>query len=315
MEYRPLGNTGLCVSTLALGTVELGIDYGFRDSDHFRRPDPLDAIRLIRCAWDLGINLIDTAPAYGDSEKLIGKAFQELPHQAYIASKVTIPEADLNDGNWKRFCQNTIASIEASLDALQVETIDLIQIHNTSLAILQRGEVRRCFEEAQRQGKVRFVGVSCYEEDVSLEALNGSWIDTLQIPFNLLDRRMTSRVFSRAAVQGVGVLARSAFLRGVLTSQIDSIPDRLAPLKRTAVHALTELKGEVGTLSELALRYCLSFKEVSSVIIGVRSLSELEVNMANASKGGLSAEKIRRLHDISVEDQALVDIRNWGSLI
>lgn len=91
MEYQQLGNTGLLVSRVALGTVELGMDYGFRGSEHYRRPDPQEATRVFHRALDLGINLIDTARGYGTSAELIGKALKDRPGDVVMASKVAIP--------------------------------------------------------------------------------------------------------------------------------------------------------------------------------------------------------------------------------
>ena len=86
MEYQQLGSTGLRVSKVALGTVELGLDYGFRGSEHYQRPDPQEATRIVHRAMELGINLIDTARGYGTSEELIGKALKSRPGDVVIAS-------------------------------------------------------------------------------------------------------------------------------------------------------------------------------------------------------------------------------------
>ena len=211
--------------------------------------------------------------------------------------------------------QAILGSIEASLSALQLETIDLMQIHNTTLAILRNDEVWRALEDARKAGKIRFLGASCYGEEVPLAALENDHIKALQVPFNALDRRAMPRVFPGAVKRRVGILTRSAFLRGVLTSQVNSVPEPLAPVRDAALRIFAQARDTVQSLSEMALRFCLSFDEVSSVIIGVRSVQELESNVADAEKGALPPEQVDQLCQVSVPDERLLDPQNWQDLI
>ena len=112
MKYRALGRTGLTVSALSLGTVSLGVDYGIAAPGGFGRPAEDEAIRLVRAAIDCGVTLIDTAPAYGDSERIVGRAAGRDP-RVIVATKVNPPTgvADVTSG----FSRTVIASLEASL--------------------------------------------------------------------------------------------------------------------------------------------------------------------------------------------------------
>jgi aryl-alcohol dehydrogenase-like predicted oxidoreductase len=315
VKYRTLGNTGLTVSEVALGTVELGLDYGFKESDHYHRPAPDESIRLIHRAIDLGINLIDTARAYGDSEYLVGRTLAGLSERPYIASKVYLPD-DVYACDPRTLGRVIVESVETSLKQLRIEAIDIIQIHNTKAEILQCEEVFAVLEELKRKGLVRLIGASSSTrgEEVPLEIIRNGRIPVLQVPFNLLDQVPTRRVFPEAAKNGTGILVRSAFLRGVLTNQVHSIPERLAPLKEAALAALRLLGTEVGSLSEAALRFCLSFTAVSSVIVGVSSITELEENLAAAGNGPLSPEALVGLGGIVIEDEKLVDTTQWQDL-
>ena len=96
-------------------------------------------------------------------------------------------------------------SIEASLKALRVETIDLMQIHNTTAAIVRDEEVLRALEDARQAGKFRFLGASCYGEEAPLAALDNRCISTLQVPFNVLDRKLMRNVFPKAVERRVDV--------------------------------------------------------------------------------------------------------------
>jgi 1-deoxyxylulose-5-phosphate synthase len=313
MEYSSLGNTNLKVSCLALGTVELGMDYGFRNSTHYKRPDADQAIRIVDRSLDLGINFIDTARGYGESEIILGRALRGKRDRVVIASKVAIDENCLNDSERLRLAIEE--SIENSLRALQVDTIDLLQIHNAHRKILTNDVVLGTLSKAQAKGTFRFLGASCVGEESALAALEFSQVRAMMIPLNMLDRQMIPRVFPMAESQGVGLLARSAFLRGVLTDQLADVPDALLPVKLAAARIVADFAGETQNLSELALRYCLSFDAVSTVVIGVRSLEELDANVSAAEKGVLSADTIRRLSVIEVDDSDLVTPGTWQGLI
>ena len=131
----------------------------------------------------------------------------------------------------------------------------------------------------------------------------------------MLDQKMNRTVFPTAAQRGVGIFVRSAYLRGLLTGQVHSAPERLARLKRNGLQALALLQVEVDSLAEAALRFCLSLQAISSVVIGVKSVAELEANLADASRGPLPEEQMSQLKELSLEDDPLVDTRNWQDII
>jgi 1-deoxyxylulose-5-phosphate synthase len=314
MRFRSLGNTGLQISEVSLGAAEIGLDYGFKGSANYARPEPSESIRLIHRALDLGINLIDTARTYGTSEEIIGMALKGAQSSPYIVSKVQLsPEAEHKNSTDLR--REIFTSLETSLKALQRESIDLLLVHNPNLQCACRQEVTACLEEARQQGKVRFVGASPYDEETALVALRQPLFCAIQVPFNLLNQSMSRKVFALAEAQGVGVFVRSAYLRGVLTSQVHSVPERLFPLKAAALRSLQLLKEEVGGLAEAALRFCLSYKAVSSVVIGVKTIAELETNVADSAKGPLAAKSMPELESLSFAEDPLVDTRAWQDLI
>jgi 1-deoxyxylulose-5-phosphate synthase len=314
LQYRKLGSSDLLVSRIALGTAELGLDYGFRGSAHYLHPDRDDAFRIILRAVELGINFIDTARAYGLSEEVVGCALKRISEQPFLCTKVAIPPPPTlhNSVSVRR---HIVESVQGSLKALQIDTIDLLLIHNTSLEILCSTEAMSCLEELQHAGKFRFLGASCYDEEVALAALDHDQVRALQVPYNLLDRAMARKVFRRAVERNVGVLTRSAFLRGVLTAEVDSVPAKLAALKQTALALFEASRNDVDDLGELALRYCLSDEEITSIVIGVRSVQELESDVKAYNKGRLPAERVERVQETTVVDPTLLDTRTWGDLI
>jgi len=261
MQYRMLGDTGLRISSISLGTAELGMDYGFRGATNGARPDLKEGIRLIHKALDAGINCLDTAPSYGNSEIVIGEALKQTSVTPTIVSKVLLPNiSDNGTTNSKEIS----SSIESSLQSLGIETLDILLIHNTSVNALKSEEVRTALQDAKQQGKVRFIGASCYADDLPAEVLSYPDFRVMQVPFNLLDQKMAAGFFQAALTNGIGVFARSIYLRGVLTPQVNYLPERLLPLKAAAFKALEIAGDEVRGLSELALRFSLSFSGVSS---------------------------------------------------
>ena len=312
MQYRMLGDTGLRISSISLGTAELEMDYGFRGATNGARPDLKEGIRLIHKALDAGINCLDTAPSYGNSEIVIGEALKQTSVTPTIVSKVLLPNiSDNGTTNSKEIS----SSIESSLQSLGIETLDILLIHNTSVKALKSEEVRTALQDAKQQGKVRFIGASCYADDLPDEVLSHPDFRVVQVPFNLLDQKMAAGFFQSALTNRIGVFARSIYLRGVLTHQVNCLPERLLPLKVAAFKALEIVGDEVKGLSELALRFSLSFSGVSSVLIGVKNVSELESNLADAERGVLSTELLTQLSTIDLGVSPMVDTRTWQDVI
>lgn len=314
MRLRKLGNTGLTASEVSLGTAEIGLDYGFKGSPQYSRPSIQDSIRLIRRAADRGINWLDTARAYGNSEEVIGRALKDLSPRPRISSKV-IFENPVSDMDAAAQRGQVFHSIESSLGALQVDAIDLLYIHNATEKLLRETAIRDSLEEARSQGKIRLAGATCYGEEDALATLKDPLFQVLQVPFSLLNQKMRQRVFPEAARKGVGVFVRSVFLRGVLTPQIDFLPERLAPLREQASKILQVLGSEVDGLAEAAVRFCLSLPEISSVLMGLKNEAELESNVSGLSRGPLPEGMMAALAGLSLSDPDLVDPTHWQDLI
>jgi len=304
MRYRPLGSTGLLVSEVSLGTAALGLDYGFRESAHYAVPSEDEVHRILRCAVELGVNLFDTARAYGDAEARIGSALATLSPRPLIATKFAAVDR-----------AGIITSVETSLRTLRVETIDLLQIHNATRAVLHAGEVLEALEELKEQGKIRFAGASIYELPDAEAAAACLPLSTLQAPFNMLDQSVMPLLAHGGQRRRVGMIIRSAFLRGVLTERIHDVPHPLAPLRDRALAMLHALGEPVERLSELALRFCLSHEAVSTVLLGVRSEQELRLNIAAAEQPPLPAPMLQQIASFSGNDDPLTKPTAWVGLI
>lgn len=307
MEYREIPRAGLRVSRIALGTVEFGMEYGLRAPGKINRPQAAEAEAILGTALEHGITLLDTAPAYGESEIFLGKALQGLGQpEVHIATKIGPFGEDAIRADAVR------QSLERSLRNLGRERLDLVQIHNATASQLFDSPLLEILAQAREQGTIGAVGASVYGEEAALAALNHPDIATLQIAYNLLDQRMAGRVLPAAKARGIAVLGRSVFLKGALTSRRRYLPERLNKLKEHAETAANWAEHHALTLPEAALRFCLAEEAPGSVLIGVSSLPELQAALAVAGRGPLSAEQHAEAAGLAVAEEEIIDPRFWG---
>ena len=305
MKYRFLGRTGLTVSAVSLGTVSLGVDYGINAPGQFGRPNEFAAIRLLREAVDRGITLIDTAPTYGTSERLIGCALGANA-RVLIATKVT-PPADTSSVG-----PSIERSLAASRRALARDTLDIVQIHNLTVDMMARGDVTEALVAAKRRGILRFIGASVYGEDAALAVLGSGQFDVLQVALSALDQRMVAKVLPASDTAGVGVLVRSALLKGALTPKAQWLPGALERLHTAAERARDLLAG--GSWDRLpisAMRYGLSAPYVASVLTGARTTAELDQAIQAEAEGPLDDRVLRDAATLALNEEHLLNPSHW----
>lgn len=204
--HRPLGSTGLSVSPLGLGTVKLGRDQGVKYPSGFQIPDDDEARMLLKLARDLGINLIDTAPAYGRSEERLGPLLRGQRHEWVIVSKVG--EEFVNGQSSHDFsAAHTRQSVERSLQRLETDVIDLVLVHSdgNDLAILNESEVYETLAELKREGKIRGFGLSGKTVEGGLKALQTG--DCAMVTYNL-NEQAEKPVIDYAAAHGKAILVK-----------------------------------------------------------------------------------------------------------
>jgi aryl-alcohol dehydrogenase-like predicted oxidoreductase len=302
VKYRPLGRTGLTVSALSLGTVSLGVDYGIRAPGAFARPAEEEGIRLVRAAIDCGITLIDTAPAYGDSQRIVGRAAGRDP-RVIIATKVAPSHLTLS---------HIRTSLESSLRALDRDVLDIVQIHNATREMMDEGAVTQALLDAKRRGLVHILGASVYGEEAALAVIRSGEYGVVQVALNVLDQRMMRTVLPAAEAAGVGVIVRSAFLKGALTPKAQWLPEALAPLREAAARARDVLVGgSWDRLPDAAMRFCLSVPHAASVLAGVRTVTELDEAIAAEAAGPLDASALAMAAQLALTDERLLNPSHW----
>jgi len=310
MKYRLLGHTNLNVACIALGTAELGLDYGIRKSGKPDRPSEDDAIRLLHYTIDRGINLFDTAPAYGTSEEMLGKVIESRP-DCYIATKVSIPVCEGKLLTGKKLKEQANSSLQRSLHALRRDTLDIVQIHNATLEVIERGEMMEILLEAQRRGEVGFLGASVYTEAEALAVIKSGYFDVLQVAYSILDQRMARSVFPAAKEAGVGIINRSALLKGVLTPRANWLPPELTSLRQASEEIINTFDISCDVLPQMALRFCLCSDFVQAILVGASNEQEIDSAIDAALEGPLDEEKLTIAVDLALHDEHLLNPSYW----
>jgi aryl-alcohol dehydrogenase-like predicted oxidoreductase len=310
MKYRKLGNTGLIVSEVALGTMQFG---GKMNMGNLGQED---TTRMVKLALDRGINFIDTANVYsrGESENLVGNALKGVRAEIVLATKVRLPMSDnLNRSGATRV--NIMREVEGSLQRLQTDYIDLYQVHgwdsNTPLE-----ETLRTLDDVVRQGKVRYIGLSNFMSwqaatAVMLqERLKLEQFVTAQMYYSLVGRGLEYEFQSFAEYHKIGILVWSPLAGGFLTgkySRANAAPagtrfaeaGSFVPFDKETGYRVVDALKEVAARHDasparVALSWVLGRSAVSSVIVAARKSEQLEDNI-RAVDLRLSQEDIRLL--------------------
>lgn len=303
MKERLLGRTGLRISEIGFGCWPLGGgSYG-----PVRDEDSLDALEA---AWDAGVNFFDTADVYGEghSEELLGHFLKKKRRdRAVIASKAGWDF--YRGGHKKNFDPEHLRfACEQSLRRLSLEAIDLFQLHNPSLELIQQGELVGVLETLKKSGKVRFIGISVHTEAEAFAALQDPRVHAIQVIFNLLDQRMSERIFPEAEKKGTGVIIREPLASGLLSARYDPSHEfpkndhrrRWTSEKREADWKKIKLFQDVlgprtCLLQKAALEFTLAFEAVSAVIPGAKTRTQALENVSASLEPSLDREAIGRL--------------------
>ncbi|MBZ5580783.1 MAG: aldo/keto reductase [Acidobacteriia bacterium] len=309
MNYRELGRTNLEVSEIGYGAWGIGGKQWLGGNDD-------ESGAALRRAIELGVNLIDTALAYGDghSERLVGQIVRAAGRAIFVATKVPprnrLWPARPGVGIEQVFPYDYLMrSAEESLRNLGLERIDLLQLHVWNDEWTGREEWRRAFEDLRNSGKVRAFGVSLSEHDPDsgLEVIRTGLIDAVQVIYNVFDQAPEANLFPLCMREKIGVLARVPLDEGGLSGKITeqtAFPagdfrewyfrgDR----KKQVVEHVKALERDLegADLPETALRFCLSHPAVSSVIPGMRTVRHAESNAGASDRGALPAEMLAML--------------------
>src|SRR5438045_4332207 len=212
MKYRELGRTGWRVSESSFGAWAIGGTWG--------NVDDRDSLAALHRAVDLGVNFFDTADVYGDgrSERLLARLKRERSEEIIIATKAGRRlEPHVASGYTP---ENLFTFIDRSLQNLETDTLDLLQLHCPPTQIYYNPQLFEALDDFVKQGKIRYYGVSVEKVEEALKAIEFPNVQTVQIIFNCFRRRPADLFFERAKKKRVGILARVPLASGMLSGKL-----------------------------------------------------------------------------------------------
>jgi aryl-alcohol dehydrogenase-like predicted oxidoreductase len=273
--------------------------------------DEAQSLDALAAARDAGINFYDTADFYGfgESERLIGRAFSACRDKVVIASKVGMLD---RSGRQDFEPARLEGALDASLARLRSDYIDLYQLHSPPLELLEkRPEILQALDRLREKGKVRLLGISLRGPEEGRRALELYPFAAVQVNFNLLDQRLLDLgLADRCAERGAGIIARTPLCFGFLTTKYSPNGDFDASDHRnrwsveqrriwsSAYELFSEHSARSETATQFALRFCLSFEAVSCVIPGMLTREHVMENSAASDAPLLAAPATRRIRDI-----------------
>ena len=314
MNYRDLGRTGFKVSEISFGAWAIGNDWGnVNDSE---------SLAALNRAVDLGVNFFDTADVYGDgrSERLLAKLKKERKEEIIIATKAG---RRLNPHTASGYTgENITAFIERSLQNLDTDALDLVQLHCPPTEVYYFPELFGALDDLVTQGKIKNYGVSVEKVEEAIKAIEFDGVKTVQIIFNIFRERPIDLFFELAKKKNVGILARVPLSSGMLTGKMSRETEFAKEDHRSynrhgeafdvgetfsgvdfetgleAVEKLRELVSEGMTMAQFALRWILMFDAVTCAIPGGKRPSQVEENVSAANFAPLPDETMKSVREI-----------------
>lgn len=315
MNFRRFGKTNQNISEIGLGTWQVGGKWG----------SPFDhklAENILNTAADNGINFIDTADVYsdGESEKAIGNFLKTRSEKFFVATKCG---RQINPHTNEGYTPAVLRKyVEDSLKRLQLETLDLVQLHCPPSQVFYRPEIFGLFEDLKTEGKVQNLGISVEKVEEALKGIEFDNVVSVQIIFNMFRQRPAELFFEQAKKKDVGIIVRVPLASGLLTGKYTKDTSFDAGDHRffnrngemfdkgetfsgidynTGLEAVAELKelfsGQLN-LAEIALRWILMFENVSTVIPGASRPEQVVENLKCLQQPALSDHQMSRVKEI-----------------
>lgn len=318
MKYRKLGRTGIEVSEIGFGAWGIGglsngpTSYGKSDDDVSKR--------ALNRAYDLGVTFYDTSDlyGYGHSETLLGEVFKNRRDKVVIASKVGFLEHNGPQDFSKKHIRD---SIVGSLRRLKSDYLDLYQLHSPPLDSISADGVAETLMSLKEEGKIKAYGISARSPDDAIIAVKRYGFAVIQVNFNLVDQRAVENGLLKVCEEeGVGVICRTPLCFGFLAGGFSKDtkfdpsdhrstwpPEQIArwadAYKRFAAAVR---KRSDPSYVQMALRFCLSYGSISSVIPGMLSAAEVEENTAASYLGPFSVAEMEKLNEIHRQNSFFV---------
>jgi len=314
VKYRQLGRTGMNVSEISFGAWAIGASWG--------KVDDKESLAALHKAVDWGVNFIDTADVYGmgRSEKLIARLLKERKETIYVATKAG---RKLDPHVAEKYTpQNIRRFVDDSLKNLELQTLDLLQLHCPPTAVYYTPELFYALDEMVKSGKLRNYGVSVEKVEEALKAIEFPGVKTVQLIFNLFRQRPAELFFREARARRIGVLARVPLASGLLTGRMSRTSRFARDDHRNynrkgqmfdrgetfagvdfekGLRAVEELKRILPkgiSMTQFALRWILMHEAVSCAIPGAKRPEQVEDNCAASDLPRLSGKLMRQVQEL-----------------
>lgn len=292
---------------LALGTAQLGLDYGIANKSG--KPPKEEALAILRYAHSMGVDYLDTAPEYGDSERIIGIFLKQHRHLKDKLPNIITKLPKLSP-------LTTVESIirkkvETSLNNLEIDKLHVYLLHHPGDIESYHSSVLTTLLQLKKEGLIQKIGVSVYTPDDVKKVLEIDYFEAIQVPLNVLDHRLlSSGLLDKLANSNITVFARSVYLQGLILQKPENVPISAAvePLK-----LLNQLCSSINiSPEELSMRFVKGLPDVHRVIVGCETMEQLEKNIQLCQLPSLDTqiiEKIRSYFDTVPEE--VIDPRKW----
>ncbi len=314
MRKRELGRSGIRVSEIAFGGVEIGLPYGIGVNGAEDMLTEKEAVSLLHSAVDSGMNFFDTARMYGCSERIMGQAFHDRRDRVVLATKcrhLALPDGTLpSDREIEKMIEE---SLYESLEALRTDHVDIFMLHQANIRILENEAIAGTFEKLRKRGVFRASGVSTYTAAETRKAIESGCWDMIQLPFNLMDQRQ-GELFADAGEKGIGIVVRSVLLKGLLSDRGRNLHPALKNVE-AHIAGYGELTAATGLdLPALATKFALSFPEVSAVLVGIDRQEYLDQSIRTANGAYLDGDILQRARELAYPDPEFINLPYWDKM-
>ena len=267
---------GQDITILSLGTVQLGLNYGIHNDSG--KPSLETSFRILNAAMEAGINTLDTAAGYGNSEEVIGAWLKTVAEdqRPFIVTKA----AKLDHSSLEALRADLQSRVASSKARLGLPQLPMLMLHNCDDYLCDKENVKLVFDELKASGEILYAGISAYSNHDYGE-LASSGFDAVQIPVNIFDwGQIENGGLQKLKDSGMMIFVRSVYLQGLVFQDPDSIPERMAFCRDTLVKFRNLCKKYQLSPAVLALSYALSLPGVTSLVLGSEKAEQVQQNLA-----------------------------------
>ena len=287
-------------SKLILGTVQFGLNYGINNNTGIISEKNIK--KILDYAFNNGIKLLDTAEAYGLSQKRIGEYHKQSSNKFSVITKFNSTVEYLS--------LDIIERVQSNLKILNVNKLYCYMFHSFKEFDKYFDTHRKDLLQLKKDGIITQIGVSIYTNDEFEKVLKFDEITLVQLPFNLLDNdNKRKNIIKKAKGKGIEIHTRSVFLQGLFFKNSNKLPNKIKALS-SYLNNLHDLCDEDYNINDLALNYVCNKKKIDKVLIGVDHILHLKLNL-NSEKKRIKNKLIMKIENINVKEISLLNPSNW----